>query len=58
LGICPVQAAVRPDLRSGLSASDRERPLITGVNGPLMARRSWEVAPVAPMVPGVMSQPM
>jgi hypothetical protein len=27
-----------PDLRSGLSASDRERPLITGVNGPLMAR--------------------
>ena len=29
-----------PDLRGGVSASDRERPLVTGVNGPLMARRS------------------
>ena len=29
-----------PDLRGGVSASDRERPLFTGVNGPLMARRS------------------
>src|ERR1700722_5062187 len=29
-----------PDLRDGLSTSDRERPLITGVNGPLMARPS------------------
>ena len=29
-----------PDLRGGVSASDRERPLITGVNGPLMARLS------------------
>jgi hypothetical protein len=28
-----------PDLRGRLSASDRERPLFTGVNGPLMARR-------------------
>jgi hypothetical protein len=28
-----------PDLRGGVSASDRERPLVTGVNGPLMARR-------------------
>jgi hypothetical protein len=28
------------DLRDGVSASDRERPLVTGVNGPLMARRS------------------
>jgi hypothetical protein len=28
-----------PDLRIGLSAIDRERPLVTGVNGPLMARR-------------------
>ena len=28
-----------PDLRGGLSASDRERPHFTGVNGPLMARR-------------------
>ena len=27
-----------PDLRDGLSASDRERPFVTGVNGPLMAR--------------------
>jgi hypothetical protein len=23
-----------PDLRDGVSASDRERPLVTGVNGP------------------------
>ena len=29
-----------PDLRRGLSASDRERPFVTGVNGPLMARRT------------------
>ena len=28
-----------PDLRGGVSASDRERPLVTGVNGTLMARR-------------------
>src|ERR1022692_151843 len=26
-----------PDLQGGLSASDRGRPLLTGVNGPLMA---------------------
>lgn len=36
LGICAVRAAIRPDLRGRLSASDRERPLFTGVNGPLM----------------------
>ena len=29
-----------PDLRRGVSASDRERPLVTGVNGPLMARQT------------------
>jgi hypothetical protein len=29
-----------PDLRGGVSVSDRERPLVTGVDGPLMARRS------------------
>ena len=28
-----------PDLRGWVSASDRERPLVTGVNGTLMARR-------------------
>ena len=27
-----------PDLRVGVFASDRERPLVTEVNGPLMAR--------------------
>jgi hypothetical protein len=32
---------MRPDLRDRVSANDRERPLFTGVNGPLMARRSW-----------------
>jgi hypothetical protein len=29
-----------PDLRDRLSGSDREGPLFTGVNGPLMARRT------------------
>ena len=33
-----------PDLRGRVSASDRERPLVTGVNGPLMARRSMGAA--------------
>ena len=33
LGICAVRAATRPDLQSGLSANDRERPLFTEVNG-------------------------
>ena len=28
-----------PDLRNGLSVSDRESPRFTPVNGPLMARR-------------------
>jgi hypothetical protein len=27
-----------PDLRGGVSASDRERPLVTGASGTLMAR--------------------
>jgi hypothetical protein len=35
----PVKAAMRPDLRGGLSVSVRDRPLVTGVNGTLMARR-------------------
>ena len=29
-----------PDLRGGVSAKDRERPLVTDVNGPPMARRT------------------
>ena len=49
LGGKPAQAAqpgsvMWADLQGGVSASDRERPLVTGVNGPLMARpsrRSW-----------------
>ena len=36
----PSGPVTRPDLRTGLSASDRERPLVTGINGPLMARLS------------------
>jgi len=36
----PSGPVMGPDLRSGLSASDRERPLVTGANGPLMARQS------------------
>ena len=39
-----------PDLRGGVSASDRERPLVTGVNGPLMARRT-AVRPALMAVP-------
>jgi hypothetical protein len=39
LGICTVRWRMRLDLRRGGSASDRETPLITGVNGTLMARR-------------------
>jgi hypothetical protein len=37
----PSRPVTWPDLRVGLSASDRERPLFTGVNGPLIARPSW-----------------
>ena len=33
-----------PDVRRGLSVSDRERPLVTGVNGPLMARQPWSAS--------------
>jgi hypothetical protein len=29
---------MQPDLRGGPSVSDREIPLFTGVNGPVMAR--------------------
>ena len=36
----PSGPIMRPDLRGGVSASDRDRPLVTGVNGPLMARRT------------------
>ena len=50
LGICAARAAMRPDLRGRLSASDRERPLVTGVNGPLMARRT-AVRPALMTVP-------
>jgi hypothetical protein len=34
LGICPVRAPLGPDLQSGLSVSDRERPLFAEANGP------------------------
>jgi hypothetical protein len=37
----PSGALTCPELRSWLSASDREIPVFTGVNGTLMARRSW-----------------
>jgi hypothetical protein len=35
----PSRPVTWPDLRSRVSASDRERPPVTGVNGTLMARR-------------------
>ena len=47
LGSCAVRAAGRPYLRGRLSASNRERPLVTGVNGPLMAWRSGRLAILA-----------
>src|SRR6516225_9647998 len=37
----PSGALTCPELRSWLSASDREIPVLTGVNGTLMARWSW-----------------
>jgi hypothetical protein len=39
LGIGALRALKCPELRSWLSASDREIPFFTGVNGTLMARR-------------------
>jgi hypothetical protein len=38
LGICTVRGYTLPDLRTGASASTRDRPLVAGVNGPLMAQ--------------------
>ena len=38
LEICAVRPIVWPDPRGGVSVSDRERPLRTGFNAPLMAR--------------------
>jgi hypothetical protein len=40
-----------PDLRRGVPAIDRERSLVTGVNGPLMARRA-AVRPALMTAPG------
>jgi hypothetical protein len=40
LGICIFWRRIQPDLRRDGSGSDRETPLISGVNGPLMARHS------------------
>ena len=33
LGICAIRASIRSELQGGLSVSDRERPVFTGVNG-------------------------
>ena len=35
-GICVIRAFTRPDPRGGLSVSDRQRPLFTPVDGPLI----------------------
>jgi hypothetical protein len=40
-----------PDLRGGVSVSDRDRPLITGANGTLMARQTV-------VRPALMARPM
>jgi hypothetical protein len=55
LGICPVGAAKPPDLGGGVSTNDR--PLITGINGPLMARRC-PVAEVWPCHPWRWGEPI
>jgi hypothetical protein len=48
LGICAVRAAMPPDLRDGVSASDRVRPFVAGVNDTLMGRRTLvRPAPIA-----------
>jgi hypothetical protein len=39
----PSGPVVLSDLRRGVPASDRKRPLVAGVNGPLMARGFWSV---------------
>jgi hypothetical protein len=44
LGICAARASIRSELQGGLSVSDRERPVFTGVNGTLMARRPSSVS--------------
>jgi hypothetical protein len=52
LGISTIHAATQPDLRRRVPVSDREGPLFTGVNGPLMARRSWpELRSLTPCQP-------
>jgi hypothetical protein len=40
LGICAIPAVMPSELREGLYVSVRQVPLLTGVNGLLMARRS------------------
>ena len=46
-----------PDLRVGVSASDRDGPLVTGVNGPLMARlpplAALSFVPCRFLIPGI-----
>ena len=46
----PSEPVTWPDLRGGICASDRERPVFAGVNGTLMARRTavWSVLMAAP----------
>src|SRR5258705_3493712 len=41
----PSRPVTWPDLRGGVSASDRERPLVTGVNGTLMGAPRGAVVP-------------
>jgi hypothetical protein len=45
-----IRAAERAGLCGGVSANDRDRPLLTGVNGTLMARRTG-VRPARMAVP-------
>jgi hypothetical protein len=40
-----------PDQRGGLSASDRQRPLVAGVNGPAILSMTWTVPRSQPKVP-------
>jgi hypothetical protein len=53
LGSCAVQASIPSELQGGLSVSDRERPVFTGVNGtlsPVAAVSRWLLLLLSPLL--------
>jgi hypothetical protein len=53
LGVGALWGSDAPELRNGLSGSDREIPVFTGVNGMLMSWRSWPESGQWPARPSV-----